>query len=76
LRTAAASIRQPTLVVWGRRDPILPVGGDGRNAHRSLPRAEFVEVDAGHAPFAEAPEQFLAAVRPFLARLARAASAA
>jgi pimeloyl-ACP methyl ester carboxylesterase len=76
LRQAATRIEQPTLMVWGRRDPILQLARDGQNARRSLQHAELVEVDSGHAPFAEAPEQFLAAVRPFLARVARAASAA
>jgi pimeloyl-ACP methyl ester carboxylesterase len=65
LRTQAADIRVPTLIVWGRHDPVLPLR-DGEAAHRALPRAGFVVLDTGHVPFAEEPDGFLAAVLPFL----------
>jgi pimeloyl-ACP methyl ester carboxylesterase len=66
LRTRAAQITAPTLLLWGTRDPIL--GRDGRSARRSMPQATWHPLPTGHAPFAEDPHAFLAAVLPFLAR--------
>jgi pimeloyl-ACP methyl ester carboxylesterase len=66
LRPLAPSLRAPTLLVWGRRDPVLKLR-EGRTAARLIPGARLVELDTGHLPFAEAPEEFLAAVGPFLA---------
>lgn len=65
LRAQAAAIRVPTLLVWGRHDPVLPLR-DAEVARRALPRAGYVVLDTGHVPFAEDPEGFLAAVLPFL----------
>jgi pimeloyl-ACP methyl ester carboxylesterase len=70
LRELAGQIAAPTLLVWGKHDPVLPARRDGRTARASLPHAEYVELDTGHEPFAEAPAAFLAAVQPFLARVA------
>jgi pimeloyl-ACP methyl ester carboxylesterase len=70
LRAIAARIAAPTLLVWGKRDPVLPARTDGRAARAALPHAEYVELDTGHEPFAEAPAEWLAAVQPFLARVA------
>jgi pimeloyl-ACP methyl ester carboxylesterase len=66
LRTRAAAITAPTLLAWGVRDPLL--GADGRRARRAMPTAQWQPFRTGHSPFAEAPEQFLAAVLPFLRR--------
>lgn len=66
LRARAAAITAPTLVVWGRRDPLLPLRRDGRHCRRALPGASFAPVPTGHAPFAEDPAGFLALVEPFL----------
>jgi pimeloyl-ACP methyl ester carboxylesterase len=65
LRRQAAAIRVPTLLVWGRHDPVLPLR-DAEVARRALPRAGYVVLDTGHVPFAEDPDGFLAAVLPFL----------
>ncbi|HEY0542893.1 MAG TPA: alpha/beta hydrolase [Actinoallomurus sp.] len=69
LRARAAEITAPTLLLWGTRDPI--VGLDGRSARRSMPHATWHPLPTGHAPFAEDPEVFLAAVLPFLDRAER-----
>ena len=66
LRIRAAHITAPTLLVWGTRDPIL--GRDGKSACRSIPHAIWHPLPTGHAPFAEDPPGFLAAVLPFLER--------
>ena len=65
LRARAADIRVPTLLVWGRHDPVLPLR-DAEAARRALPRAGFLVLDTGHVPFAEDPDGFLATVLPFL----------
>ncbi len=65
LRSQAAAIRVPTLLVWGRHDPVLPLR-DAEVARRALPGAGYVLLDTGHVPFAEDPDGFLAAVMPFL----------
>jgi pimeloyl-ACP methyl ester carboxylesterase len=50
------SLACPALVVWGARDPYLPVGFAGAYAGR-LPNAELLELaDAGHWPWVERPE--------------------
>ncbi|MEU5432142.1 alpha/beta fold hydrolase [Streptomyces sp. NPDC020719] len=66
LRAAASAITAPTLLCWGTRDPL--VGRDGRAARRAIAHAAWHPLATGHAPFAEAPEDFLRAVLPFLAR--------
>jgi len=57
----------PILIVWGSRDPIIPVS-HGESAHRSLPgsRLEIFE-GAGHLPQLEEPGRFAAALDRFLA---------
>jgi pimeloyl-ACP methyl ester carboxylesterase len=68
LRSRAASIGAPTLLVFGARDPVISARRDGRLAAELIPRAKLVVMPSGHAPFAEMPEPFLAEVLPFLAR--------
>ena len=66
-RSAAAHVVAPTLLIWGRRDPVLPWFVDGRRARRALPDASVATFPCGHQAFAEMPEQFLSAVDAFLA---------
>jgi pimeloyl-ACP methyl ester carboxylesterase len=56
----------PTLIIWGARDPIIPVH-HGEDAHRAIPgsRLEVFE-DVGHLPQLEAPGRFIAALERFL----------
>jgi 3-oxoadipate enol-lactonase len=63
----AARVACPTLLVWGRRDPVSRARVEGRIAQRSMPQARYLELDCGHVPFAEEPDAFLGAVLPFLA---------
>ncbi len=59
-------LRPPTLVVWGEGDPYLPVALAERQ-REAVPDARIVRVpDAGHWPFADAPEVVADAVVPFL----------
>jgi pimeloyl-ACP methyl ester carboxylesterase len=56
----------PLLIIWGDRDPIIPVE-HAREAHRVLPssRLEILE-DVGHVPQLESPGSFIAALERFL----------
>jgi pimeloyl-ACP methyl ester carboxylesterase len=67
LRAVADQITAPTLVAWGRYDPIFGARARAEVA-RSLPQARTVTFDTGHVPFAEDPATFLAEVQPFLDR--------
>jgi len=67
LRTVASKIKAPTLLLFGKHDPVIPAGKDGRVAARCIPSAQFKALPCGHASFAEVPELFLEEVQPFLA---------
>ena len=56
----------PVLIVWGARDPIIPVQ-HGEQAHKAVPgsRLEIFE-EAGHLPQVEAPYRFVATVERFM----------
>ena len=66
LESRAAEITAPTLIVWGNRDPVIPISA-GRRAAELIPGARFVSMDTGHLPFSSDPAGFLAHVLPFLA---------
>lgn len=76
LRAIAGRITAPALLLFGRQDPAIPANKDGRVAAQCLPQARVVNVDCGHAAFAELPDHFLAEVLPFLDACAQAESAA
>jgi pimeloyl-ACP methyl ester carboxylesterase len=59
-------VRQPTLIVWGRQDPIIPVA-HGVRAARLIPNARLhVFERCGHMPLWEYPEDFVRLVLEFL----------
>jgi len=66
---AAIRLDVPTLLVWGRRDPVLPWLIDGRRARGALPAAKVVALPCGHQAFAEMPAEFLTHVEQFLGAL-------
>jgi pimeloyl-ACP methyl ester carboxylesterase len=56
----------PTMVMWGARDAIVPIGGAGWVA-RTLPRAEIAVIPgAGHVPMLDRPDEVNRALRRFL----------
>jgi pimeloyl-ACP methyl ester carboxylesterase len=65
VRGEAGAITAPTLAVWGSRDPVLPTRA-GRAAAAAIPGARLTLLDTGHVPFASRPDEFTAAVLPFL----------
>jgi pimeloyl-ACP methyl ester carboxylesterase len=56
----------PSLIVWGERDPILPVA-HGREAHEEIPgsRLEIIP-DAGHFPMLDDPRRFAGILTEFM----------
>jgi pimeloyl-ACP methyl ester carboxylesterase len=64
LRAEASSISAPTLIVWGKRDPVIPLKVGHRLA-ATIPGAEFALFDTGHAPHVSDPEGFSARLVSF-----------
>ena len=58
----------PTLLTWGRWDPVLPSFTDGRTAAKVL-GAELHRFSSGHEPYAETPDAWLKLVLAFLATI-------
>jgi pimeloyl-ACP methyl ester carboxylesterase len=57
----------PSLIVWGERDPILPVA-HGRAAKKEIPGSRLeVLPDAGHFPMLDSPRRFAAILSDFMA---------
>lgn len=67
LHQELGSLEVPALVLYGAAEPGAELGGAA--IHEALSESEFVLIEeAGHFPFIEQPEAFLAAVRAFLAK--------
>ena len=65
----------PVLVVWGRQDAVLPMTS-AADARVVMPQAQIQLIDkCGHLPMIERPDEFLAALLPFLDRAEAAAAA-
>jgi pimeloyl-ACP methyl ester carboxylesterase/flavin-dependent dehydrogenase len=63
---ALAPMDRPALVIWGARDPYLPVALAERQ-REAFPSAEIeILEDSGHWPFADNPEAVGRLVEPFL----------
>jgi pimeloyl-ACP methyl ester carboxylesterase len=60
------SIKQPTLVVWGRQDGLTPLA-DGERFRKEIPNSTLLVIDeCGHVPQFEKAAEFNAAVVKFL----------
>jgi 3-oxoadipate enol-lactonase len=69
-----ASLRMPTLVIWGEADAMIPVER-GRRLAEAIPGARFVGLPGiGHTCQVEAPAEFAAALSPFMDALPHAPS--
>ena len=56
----------PTLIVWGARDPVIPVS-HGERAHAAIPASRLEVFDGvGHIPQLEAPARFVEVLERFL----------
>jgi len=60
------SIQCPTLVIWGSKDPVIPIEhADSFVSY--IPNCKFHKMDeCGHTPYVQDPEQFLSVVLDFL----------
>jgi pimeloyl-ACP methyl ester carboxylesterase len=67
LRRQAPSISAPTLVVWGKRDPVIPLRV-GRQIAALIPGAQLSVFDSGHVPHTTDPERFAAELSAFADR--------
>ena len=65
--TRLKSLTRPSLFVWGRRDPIVPIRFE-QHVREALPGAQHLELDCGHVPQLERPRQTHDAIRQFLLR--------
>jgi pimeloyl-ACP methyl ester carboxylesterase len=58
--------RMPVLIIWGDRDPIIPID-HGRSAHKAIPGSRMVEVfDAGHWPQLDQPQRVCSELTDFI----------
>jgi pimeloyl-ACP methyl ester carboxylesterase len=64
LRAEMGSIAAPTLVAWGRRDPVIPLKV-GRGVAAAIPNAQLEIFDSGHSPQVSDPQGFAAKLVPF-----------
>jgi pimeloyl-ACP methyl ester carboxylesterase len=65
--------RPPTLIVWGRYDPVFDIA-EVAALQRDVPKAEAHVLDAGHFALDEAVDEVARLMRDFLGRLPRAAT--
>jgi pimeloyl-ACP methyl ester carboxylesterase len=65
LRSQASSITAPTVLVWGRHDPIVtPKCGEA--AHKLIAGSKLIMIDSGHAPQTTDPAAVAAELVPLL----------
>lgn len=70
----AAQIRQPTLILWGEHDRVIPLS-TGEELARLIPNARLVAIrSAGHLPLEEQPELCNRELVEFLSATAAAAA--
>jgi len=73
IRDRLSSIQCPTLIVWGRKDILVPIK-DAYEFDRLIARSRLlVYDDTGHVPMLERPERFNADLAAFLAEQASGA---
>jgi pimeloyl-ACP methyl ester carboxylesterase len=57
----------PTLILWGARDPLIPVR-HAHEAHERIPGSRLeIFPDAGHFPYRDDPERFASVLLDFIA---------
>ena len=62
-----SAIKQPTLIIWGREDGLLPLA-DAERFKKEIPNSQLIIFDqCGHVPQVEKAADFNAAVLKFLA---------
>ena len=74
VRKGAPAISEPTVLLWGKRDPVIPVRF-GRRAARLIPHARLVVLDTGHVPHTTEPAAVAAELRALVALVSERAPA-
>jgi pimeloyl-ACP methyl ester carboxylesterase len=69
LRREASSITAPTLLIWGRHDPVIPLRV-GRRIAKLIGGSKLSVLDTGHVPHTSDPERFAAELVEFADALA------
>ncbi len=64
--TRLPSLEPPSLFVWGRKDPLVPISFE-RYVREALPNASHLELQCGHVPQLERPKETHQAILRFLA---------
>ncbi len=67
LRDSVSHIQKPTLILWGKDDPVI-YPKFGKDLNERISNSELVLLETGHIPFAEDPERFLQFTFGFLAK--------
>jgi pimeloyl-ACP methyl ester carboxylesterase len=62
-----SALTQPTLIIWGGRDRLIPPAHAQRFAHDIKGSTLVMFDDLGHVPHEEDPQRTVAAVQQFLA---------
>jgi len=70
LATSVIERRPPTLIVWGRYDPVFNIA-EVAALKRDLPKAEVHVLDAGHFALDESASDVARLMRGFLGRLSQ-----
>jgi pimeloyl-ACP methyl ester carboxylesterase len=65
LRSRAAELSVPTLIVWGKKDIAIPLRA-GQATHNVIRGSRLEILDTGHVVFSSDPDRFLAFAEPFL----------
>jgi pimeloyl-ACP methyl ester carboxylesterase len=71
--TRLANLQPEALFVWGRSDRLVPIAF-ARHVAQALPNARHLELDCGHVPQIERPQQTHAAIDQFLGEASLVAS--
>ncbi len=74
LRREAHAITAPTLLIWGRRDPVIPVR-IARRIARLIPGSRLTVLDTGHVPHTTEPGRVAAELLDLAAGLPAAGAA-
>lgn len=73
MRSRAAELTAPTLIVWGRKDIAIPLRA-GRATHDAIAGSRLEILDTGHVVFSSDPVGSLAIAEPFLESVTSAAT--
>ena len=63
--TRLPELEAPSLFVWGKHDPVVPIGFE-RHVREALPQSKHLELPCGHVPQLERPRETHEAMLRFL----------